>query len=299
MGKLEGKVAFITGAARGQGRSHAVRLAQEGADIIAVDIAGPVDDPDVPAGHRRRTSPRPCVRSRPWTGGSSPPRPTSGTPPRSGRPWTTGSPSSAGWTSCCATPGSRDPARAGAHRRRLARDDRHQPHRRLEHLQGGPAAPDRGWPGRGDRAHQLDRRPQGDAEHRSTTRRPSTASWGSCARWPTSSRQHSIRVNSVHPTGVDTVMIQNEKTWGLFAPDDPAPSREKAEPIFQSTNALPVPWVEPVDISNAILFLVSDEARYITGVTLPVDAGYTVKYDPGFGRAPGSVERGRLPRSTS
>ena len=89
--------------------------------------------------------------------------------------------------------------------------------------------------------------------------------------------QHSIRVNSVHPTGVDTVMIQNEKTWGLFAPDDPAPSREKAEPIFQSTNALPVPWVEPVDISNAILFLVSDEARYITGVTLPVDAGYTVK----------------------
>ena len=62
-----------------------------------------------------------------------------------------------------------------------------------------------------------------------------------------------------------------------FAPDDPAPSREKAEPIFQSTNALPVPWVEPVDISNAILFLVSDEARYITGVTLPVDAGYTVK----------------------
>ena len=71
-------------------------------------------------------------------------------------------------------------------------------------------------------------------------------------------------------------MIQNEKTWGLFTPDDPAPSREKAEPIFQSTNALPVPWVEPVDISNAILFLVSDEARYITGVTLPVDAGYTV-----------------------
>ena len=89
--------------------------------------------------------------------------------------------------------------------------------------------------------------------------------------------QHSIRVNTVHPTGVDTVMIQNPKTWGLFNPDDPSPSREAAAPVFQSTNALPVPWVEPVDISNAILFLVSDEARYITGVTLPVDAGYTVK----------------------
>jgi (+)-trans-carveol dehydrogenase len=72
-------------------------------------------------------------------------------------------------------------------------------------------------------------------------------------------------------------MIQNEKTWGLFQPDNPQPSRESAEPAFRSTNALPVPWVEPRDISNAILFLVSDEARYITGVTLPVDAGYTVK----------------------
>jgi (+)-trans-carveol dehydrogenase len=89
--------------------------------------------------------------------------------------------------------------------------------------------------------------------------------------------QHSIRVNTVHPTGVDTVMIQNPKTWGLFTPDDPEPSREKAAPVFAATNALPVPWVEPVDISNAVLFLVSDEARYITGVTLPVDAGYTVR----------------------
>jgi NAD(P)-dependent dehydrogenase (short-subunit alcohol dehydrogenase family) len=84
-----------------------------------------------------------------------------------------------------------------------------------------------------------------------------------------------VRCNTVHPTGVDTVMIQNEKTWGLF---DPAhPTREAAAEVFQATNALPVPWVEPVDISNAILFLASDEARYVTGVTLPVDAGYTVK----------------------
>ena len=81
----------------------------------------------------------------------------------------------------------------------------------------------------------------------------------------------------MHPTGVDTVMIQNEKTWGLFAPDEPSPTREEAEPIFRSTNALPGPWVDPVDISTAILFLVSDEARYITGGTLPVDAGFTTK----------------------
>jgi NAD(P)-dependent dehydrogenase (short-subunit alcohol dehydrogenase family) len=89
--------------------------------------------------------------------------------------------------------------------------------------------------------------------------------------------KQAIRVNTVHPTGVDTVMIQNEKTWGLFTPDDPHPSKEKFAELFETLHPLPVPYVQPVDISNAILFLVSDEARYITGVTLPVDAGYTVK----------------------
>ncbi len=86
-----------------------------------------------------------------------------------------------------------------------------------------------------------------------------------------------IRVNSVHPTTVNTIMVQNESVWGLFDPDNPHPSREAAAPIFQTMNALPVPWVEPVDISNAVLFLASDEARYITGVTLPVDAGAFIK----------------------
>ena len=47
--------------------------------------------------------------------------------------------------------------------------------------------------------------------------------------------------------------------------------------MFATTNALPVPWVEPVDISNAVLFLASDEARYVTGTELKIDAGYTVK----------------------
>ena len=72
-------------------------------------------------------------------------------------------------------------------------------------------------------------------------------------------------------------MIQNEQVWRLFDPDNPNPTRESAVPFFQSTNALPVPWVEPADISNAVLFLASDEARYITGVTLPVDAGVLIK----------------------
>ena len=89
--------------------------------------------------------------------------------------------------------------------------------------------------------------------------------------------QYSIRVNSVHPTTVDTIMIQNEDVWGLFDPANPNPTKDSAVEAFKSINALPVPWVEPVDISNALLFLASDEARFITGVTLPVDAGNFVK----------------------
>jgi (+)-trans-carveol dehydrogenase len=89
--------------------------------------------------------------------------------------------------------------------------------------------------------------------------------------------QYGIRVNSVHPTGVDTIMIQNKEVWGLFDSVNPNPTRESAETAFASLNVLPIPWVEPVDISNAILFLASDEARYITGVTLPVDAGAMIK----------------------
>jgi len=88
---------------------------------------------------------------------------------------------------------------------------------------------------------------------------------------------HFIRVNTVHPTAVDTIMIQNERTWGLFRPDLEHPTREDAANGFATLNALPIPWVEPVDISNAVLFLASDEARYITGVALPVDAGMSIK----------------------
>jgi len=79
--------------------------------------------------------------------------------------------------------------------------------------------------------------------------------------------EHSIRVNSVHPTGVNTPMIDNDfvRSWlqkmGTRA----------------GGNALPVPAVEPEDIANAVAWLVSDAARYVTGVTLPVDAGAIVK----------------------
>jgi (+)-trans-carveol dehydrogenase len=86
-----------------------------------------------------------------------------------------------------------------------------------------------------------------------------------------------IRVNSVHPTTVDTPMVMNEGTFGLFQPGVEHPTKEGFAAAAVVMNALPLPWVEAVDISNAVLFLASDEARYITGVTLPVDAGALVK----------------------
>ncbi|PQM48006.1 (-)-trans-carveol dehydrogenase [Mycobacterium talmoniae] len=86
-----------------------------------------------------------------------------------------------------------------------------------------------------------------------------------------------IRVNSVHPTNVDTEMIQNEATYRIFLPDDPNPTREKFAVPAGEMNALPIPWIESNDVTNAVLFLASDEARYITGVSLPIDAGATIK----------------------
>ena len=72
-------------------------------------------------------------------------------------------------------------------------------------------------------------------------------------------------------------MIMNDAALRLIRPDLANPQPEDLGAAFVGTNSLPVPWVEPIDISNAVLWLASDEARYVTGVTLPVDAGFCVK----------------------
>jgi (+)-trans-carveol dehydrogenase len=276
-GRVEGKVAFITGAARSQGRSHALRLAQEGADIIAVDIAGPVSSIEmyplateedlaetvrqVEALDRRIVATKADVRD---------------------------------------TAALRAAVDDGV--AQLGRLDIVLANAGVFEIQPALEITDDAWREMIDinltgvwntckvaLPHLVEGGRGGAIVLTSSTAglkgTPNTihytaAKHGVVGIMRTLANEfapHSIRVNSVHPTGVDTVMIQNPKTWGLFDPAEPNPSRETAEPVFQSTNALPVPWVEPVDISNAILFLVSDEARYITGVTLPVDAGYTVK----------------------
>ena len=273
MGKLEGKVAFITGAARGQGRSHAIRLAQEGADIIAVDICAQIDSVPYPmatpddlaetvkqvealdrrivaaAGRRprRRTRLQGGLRRR-------------------------ASPSSARSTSCWPTRASRRWRLNEEPRQCLAGRDRRQPDRRVQH-------------GR-DRDPVHDRAGQGGAIVLTSSTAgingiggPTRGGLGYTAAkhgvvglmrsYANTLAPHSIRVNSVHPTGVNTPMVVNDAMQEFLA-QDPSLSNAMA-------NALPVGMVEPVDISNAIVWLVSDDARYVTGVTLPVDAGFTNK----------------------
>jgi SDR family mycofactocin-dependent oxidoreductase len=276
-GRVEGKVAFITGAARSQGRSHALRLAQEGADIIAVDLCGPVESiamyppateddlaetvRQVEALDRRIVATKADVRD------------------------------------AAALKAALDDGVA-----QLGRLDAVLANAGVFEIQPALDITDDAWREMIDinltgvwntckvaLPHLIDGGNGGAIVITSSTAGlkgvPNTihytaAKHGVVGIMRTLANEfapHRIRVNTVHPTGVDTVMIQNPKTWGLFDPEQPHPSRETAAPVFESTNALPVPWVDPVDISNAILFLVSDEARYITGVTLPVDAGFTVK----------------------
>ncbi|MCE4264347.1 MULTISPECIES: mycofactocin-coupled SDR family oxidoreductase [Rhodococcus] len=87
----------------------------------------------------------------------------------------------------------------------------------------------------------------------------------------------SIRVNSVHPGSVRTPMIINERVFANLCPGIENPTESDAAAVLSARNLLPVPWVDPVDVSNAVLFLASEESRYMTGCQLVVDAGLTQK----------------------
>lgn len=86
-----------------------------------------------------------------------------------------------------------------------------------------------------------------------------------------------IRVNTVNPGSVGTSMILNDRVFARLRPDLEVPSAEDAAQALASRNLLGVPWVEPVDVSNAVVFLLSDDARYITGTNVVVDAGLLAK----------------------
>lgn len=86
-----------------------------------------------------------------------------------------------------------------------------------------------------------------------------------------------IRINAVLPTNVETRMLLNDAIYKLFLPDEVQPTREQVEPLLHGMHALDVPFVQPDDVSNAVLFLAGSQSRYVTGITMPIDAGALVK----------------------
>ena len=99
-----------------------------------------------------------------------------------------------------------------------------------------------------------------------------------CTTWRPSWLRLGIRANVIHPTNTNTAMLQSEPMYRSFRPDLEHPTRADAEPVFGVQQAMKIPYVEPEDISNAVLWLASDEARYVTGMQLRVDAGGYLKW---------------------
>jgi SDR family mycofactocin-dependent oxidoreductase len=270
MGKLDGKVAFITGAARGQGRSHAIRLAQEGADIVAVDICQQIDTVPYPMatpGDLAETAKQvealdrriytaqadvrdPAALKRAFEAGTAELGPVSivlanaGIAPMSlhEQPGAWQDVVDVNLTGVYNTVETAIPSM-------------------IERGEGGAIVLTSSTAG----INGIGGSSGGGLGY--TAAKHGVV--GLMRSYANNLAPHSIRVNTVHPTGVNTPMVVNDamQEWLTQAP-------QLADAL---TNALPVPMVEPVDISNAILWLVSDDARYVTGVTLPVDAGFTNK----------------------
>ncbi|WP_066043905.1 mycofactocin-coupled SDR family oxidoreductase [Herbiconiux solani] len=277
MGRVEGKVAFITGAARGQGRSHALRLAQEGADIIAIDYLEdlpenpypPATEEDlvetvrqVEALDRRIIASKADVRDFDAL--------------------------KAAVDDGVAQLGRLDivSANAGiAGRPNLSEDVPEDEWMRMIDINlngvwrtAKAAIPHLKAGGRGGSiiltSSDAGLFPYANISHYVSAKHGVVGLMRTLAL---ELAPDFIRVNSVHPTTVDTLMVQNDGIYRLFRPDLENPTKDDFAQAAVAMNALPIPWVEAVDISNAVLFLASDESRYITGVPLPVDAGAAIK----------------------
>jgi SDR family mycofactocin-dependent oxidoreductase len=276
-GRVAGKVAFVTGAARGQGRSHAVRLAQEGADIIAIDICRPVDNVVYPAAtpadlaetvdlvkaqDRRIVTAEVDVRDYDALKAAV----DSGVQ-QLGR-----------LDIIVANAGIGN----GGNKLHKIRENIWQDMIDVN-LSGVWKTVKAGVPHilAGDRGGSIVLTGSVGAHkalaHTGHYIAAKHGVVGLMRAFAVELGQHGIRVNSVHPSQVNTPMTMNDVTFKLFRPDLENPGPDDFAPFSQMTHTLPVPLVEAADVSNAVLFLASDESRYVTGVSLPVDAGALLK----------------------
>ena len=277
-GRVEGKVAFITGAARGQGRSHAVRLAQEGADIIAVDVCKRISsNEDIPAPtpddlaetadliknlDRRIVTAEVDVRDYDALKAAV----DSGVEQlgkldiivanagigNGGQ--TLDFTSEADWTDMI------DVNLSGVWKTVKAA---------VPHMIAG-----------GKGGSIILTSSVGGLKAYPHTGHYIAAKHGVVGLMRTFAVElghHFIRVNSVHPTNVNTPLFMNEGTMKLFRPDLANLGPDDMAVVAQMMHVLPIGWVEPVDISNAVLFLASDESRYVTGLPMTIDAGSMLK----------------------
>lgn len=277
MGRVEGKVALVTGAARGQGRSHALRLAEEGADIVALDRCGDIEGVPYAGGTRsdldetvsvvQALGRRAIAVEADTRDAAAMARAAAACVAELGRldvvcanagiitaPAALHETSEAAWDVMMDVnvKGVWNTCRAAL------------PHM-VELGLGGSivitssVAGLRAYPGIGNYV---------TAKH---------AVVGLMRTLAVELAPDGIRVNSIHPTQVPTPMIMNDVVQRMFVPGSERPTPEEFQAASAATNLMPVPWVEPIDVSNVVLFLASDEARYITGVTLPIDAGSLVR----------------------
>ncbi|MFC9549615.1 mycofactocin-coupled SDR family oxidoreductase [Rhodococcus sp. NPDC056960] len=282
MNRVAGKVVLVTGAARGQGRSHAVHLADEGADIIAFDLCEDIASNEYPlateadleetgrlvekAG-RRVVTVKVDVRDR------------------------------AGLTraldTAVATLGRLDVVVANAGIAPLGNDVPVEGfvdafdvdfvgvvntiHSALPHLDAGASIIATGSvaglvPQTGLNGQQALQGPGGDGYGLAKK-----MLWTYTTSLALTLGPKSIRVNAIHPTNCNTDMLQSPPMFRTFRPDLENPTAEDAKVTFPFMQAMPVPWVEPEDISHAVVFLSSDESRFVTGQQLRVDAGAGLK----------------------
>jgi SDR family mycofactocin-dependent oxidoreductase len=281
VGRVQGKVAFVTGAARGQGRSHAVRLAEEGADIIAVDrcedfetVGYPMATPEdleetaklvektgrgivtAKADVREAGQLREAVERGLAEFGK-----VDIVVAQAGIAGMKGEPPLQAWVDVISTNliGTINAINVA-----------------LPHLTEGAAIV-----ATGSTAALMDTHNKPDPGNDPGgmayvhSKRALSAYVHDLA---TELAPRGIRANVVHPTNCNTDMLQSEPMYKSFRPDLEHPTRADAEPVFYVQQAMKVPWIEPIDISNAVLWLASDEARYVTGMQVRVDAGGYLKW---------------------
>ena len=275
--KVEGKVAFITGAARGQGRSHAIRLAEEGADIIAVDICRQIDTVPIPMSTPEdldKTVDEVKARGRRIVAVQADVRDQAALTAAVDE----GMSQFGRLDIVVANAGlAADAAAMDMMDEKLWRDSI-DVNLTGVWLTAKVAIPHLIAGGRGG-AMVLTSSVGGLKAHPGIGNYVSAKHGvvGVMRTLAVELAPYNIRVNSIHPSQVNTPMLMNEMTYRMFRPDLENPTQDDMAAVSQSMHLLPTPWMEPEDISNAVLFLVSDDSRYITGVTLPIDGGAMLK----------------------